>query len=148
MMLAAAKCKQPDLVLRVLGPMLNAEQMELGKNMRAGLEDGSSDAAGSYRIATHSGTLPFVSLPADVNLSQRQVRQEHPDLTLNIGEKIFYPEPLVFYAAAITAGSNPQGAAQFVRWLRGTQAVKLLLEDGFEVPAGGTDTIGNTIVGQ
>lgn len=51
-MLAEAKYKQPKLIQTALGDVQNPRQIESGKNLRAGLEDGSIDAAGGYKIPT------------------------------------------------------------------------------------------------
>ncbi len=138
MMLAAAKYGQPDLVQKVLGPLLNPAQLELGKNARTGLEDGTVDAVGSYRIATGLGKLPFITLPDDVNLSSLHVRQEHPHLSLSVGEKTFYPEPLVFYAATLSGSTKVDEAGRFLTWLRGKQVAGLLQANGFALPEGAT----------
>ncbi len=136
MMLAATKYRQPDLVKTLLGPLLNPQQMDLGKNVRAGLESGAIDAAGSYRIATLDGKIPYVPLSPEINLSHERIREEHPELSFQIGNRTFYPEPLVFYAAALRGASNAAGAQAFVKWLQTKQAMALLHANGFEVPAG------------
>ena len=136
MMLAAKKYGLPDLVEKVLGAPLNPAQVHPGTNVRAGLEDGTIDAAGSYRIATGPGKPPYVPLPGDVNLSDLEVRKEHPEIVLTVGEKTFYPEPLVFYAAALKPATNPQGALRLLEWLRGKEAATLLERNGFRPPDG------------
>ncbi len=134
MMLAAAKYGQPELVGKLLGLMLNSQQVELGKNVRAGLESGAIDAAGSYRIATLDGKIPYVRLSPEINLSGERIREEHPELLLRVGEKTFYPEPLIFYAAALKGAANAAGAQALVRWLQGPQAKGLLQANGFGMP--------------
>lgn len=136
MMLAAKKYGQPDLVQEVLGPTLNPAQVQPGTNVRAGLENGTIDAAGGYRIATAQGKIPYIALPADLNLGELDVRSRHPDVSFAIGDKIFYPEPLVFYAAALTSALNPGGASRFVKWLQGEQGATLLKANGFESVSG------------
>ena len=98
---------------------------------RTALEDGTLDSVGSYRIATRQSSLPYVSLSADINLSDEQVQTRNPDLVLEVGGKTFRPEPLVFYAAALKAAQNRDGAAGLVNWLRGGQAADLFTSSGF-----------------
>ena len=52
MMLAAKKYSQPDLLQKVLGAPLKPAQVQPGTNVRAGLENGTIDAACSYKIPT------------------------------------------------------------------------------------------------
>ena len=136
MMLAAKRYGRADLVQRTLGAVLNPAQIELGKNVRAGLESGDIDAAGSYKIATGPGKFPFIRLPADINLSDEHLRARHPELSLTAGGQTFYPEPLVFYAAALEGAGNSQSALQFLDWLRGKDAAQLLQANGYDSAEG------------
>ncbi|RXH54676.1 substrate-binding domain-containing protein [Granulicella sibirica] len=134
MMLAAKKYGQPDLLEKVLGAPLNPSQVRPGTSVRTGLENGTIDAAGSYKIATRLSNIPFLTLPADVNLSGPRIHENHPDLSLAFEKKTFYPESLVFYAAALTPSENAQGALRFLNWLRGKQAATLFERNGFGLP--------------
>ncbi len=134
MMLAARKYNVPDLVQKVLGTPLNPAQVRPGVNARVGLEDGSVDVVGGYKIATGGGKLPFVALPADVNLSDPGVGEKHPELTLSVGGQIFGLEPLIFYAAALQGGPNPSDGLRFVEWLQKEQAKTAFRANGFDLP--------------
>jgi len=131
MMLAAKKYRQADLVAKVLGPTLNPEQIPAGGNNQARLENGELDASGSYRSSVASSGLPYLVLPSDINLSGLNVRRDHPEVSLNIEDKTFYPEPLVFYAAALKGALNPTGANAFLAWLKGEQAQALFRAHDF-----------------
>jgi molybdate/tungstate transport system substrate-binding protein len=134
-MLASKIYNQPGLVDKVLGAPLNPAQVQPGVNTHKGLESGEIDAAGSYRIATHASDIPFLTLPADINLSDTHIREKYPEISLTVKDKTFYPEPLYFYAATVEGAKNPQGAVSFVRWLRGKDAAELFRENGFGLPA-------------
>ncbi|HEX4023708.1 MAG TPA: substrate-binding domain-containing protein [Steroidobacteraceae bacterium] len=132
MMLAAKKYHQPDLVRRTLGAALNPQQIIPG--VQARLHSGELDASTSYKTGVASSQLPYVTLPADINLSRLDVQAKHPDISLLIGGKTYYPEPLVFYAAALEGGANPRGAAAFLQWLAGPQAQALFHQHQFVRP--------------
>jgi molybdate/tungstate transport system substrate-binding protein len=117
MMLAAKKYGQPDLVEKVLGPTMNPAQILSGGDNRVRLQNGEIDAMASYKVGTSFESFPYLELPGDINLSGLSVRESHPDVSLRIGEQVFYPEPLVFYAGVLTGAANPGGAAAFVDWL-------------------------------
>ena len=137
LMLAAKKYGQPDLVAKVLGPTLNPEQiLKTGSNIETMLASGELDAIASYKIGAFARNLHYLSLPSDVNLSRQDVHAAHPELMLSIGEKTFYPEPLVFYVAVLHGATNPRGAAAFAQWLQGQEAQTLLRRYEFD-PAGG-----------
>jgi molybdate/tungstate transport system substrate-binding protein len=135
MMLAAEKYKQPNLVEKVLGPTLNPEQILTGGNNQARLQSGELDVTASYKIGPVETHLPYITLPADINLSGQNVHAEHPDVSLSVNGKTFYPEPLVYYASILKNAANPKGAAAFVEWLKGDEAQALFRQGQYD-PAG------------
>jgi molybdate/tungstate transport system substrate-binding protein len=134
MMLAAKKYKQPDLVEKVLGSILNPAQITAGSGNQERLIAGELDATSSYKAGTTFSKLPYITLPKDINLSGQSVHAEHPDVRLTLDGMTFYPEPLVFYAAVLKHASNPEGAAAFVEWLSGATARKLFQQYRFDLP--------------
>jgi molybdate/tungstate transport system substrate-binding protein len=135
MMLAAKEYKQPDLVERILGPLVNPQQINMEASVQARLQAGQLDAASAYKIQPGAFHLPYITLPASINLSGEQVHAEHPDVSLTVGGKTYVPEPLIFYAAALKEAPNPSGAAAFAAWLRGEEAQGMLRQSGYD-PAG------------
>jgi molybdate/tungstate transport system substrate-binding protein len=133
MMLAARKYGRPEIVERLLGPVVNPPLPTAGNNQEK-LQTGELDASTSYRVGVSSGNLPFIELPKDINLSGDNVASEHPDVILSINGKTYRPEPLVFYAAKLRDAANPKGAASFVNWLRGDDAQALLGKYQYERP--------------
>jgi molybdate/tungstate transport system substrate-binding protein len=125
MMLAAKKYNQPDLVAKVLGTPLNPDQVLTGGNTQAKLQAGEIDVMAVYKIGPAATNQPFLTLPADINLSSSTLRQDHPDISLAIGPDVFYPEPLIFYAAQLKDTANPSGAAAFLTWLQSPEAQSL-----------------------
>ena len=122
MMLAAKKYNQPGLVDKLFGKTFTPPPASPGDNNHDRLESGDLDAATSYKIATDWVHLPCLDLPADSNLSGQNVHAEHPDVTLTLGGKTFYPDPLVYYAAVLKGAANPRGAIAFTQWLQGHEA--------------------------
>lgn len=135
MMLAAKKYGQPDLVEKVLGPLVNPQQISMETSVQARLQAGELDAASAYRIQPGAFDLPFLDLPHDVDLSGNNVHGRNPAIRLTAGGKTFVPEPLVFYAGALRGAKNPVAAEAFVRWLTGADAQGLLREASYD-PAG------------
>jgi molybdate/tungstate transport system substrate-binding protein len=122
MMLAARANKQPDLVEKILGPTINQQQIFTEPTVMARLQSGELDAASAYKIQPGPLSLPYVPLPADINLSGQNVRAEHPDISLSVGGKSYTPEPLIYYAAVLNDATNAKGAKAFVEWLKGDEA--------------------------
>jgi molybdate/tungstate transport system substrate-binding protein len=140
MMLAAKKYGQIDLVQKVLGPTLSPDQILMGGNSQERLHSGELDASPSYKVGPGFAKLPYIVLPNDVNLSGLDVRSKHPDVSLVLGEKTFYPEPLVFYAAVLQNAANLAGSSAFIDWLRKSEGQALLRRYQFD-PAGDAATL-------
>jgi molybdate/tungstate transport system substrate-binding protein len=134
MMLAGKANKQPDLVEKILGPTVNEKQIFTEPTVMARLQSGELDASSAYKIQPGPLNLPYVSLPAEINLSGQNVRTEHPDVTLAIGGKSYAPEPLIYYAAVLKDARNAKGAAAFVEWLEGEEAQAIFRKYNYDPP--------------
>jgi molybdate/tungstate transport system substrate-binding protein len=135
MMLAARLYKQADLVEKVLGETINKEQIFTEPTVQARLQSGELDAASAYKIQPGPFNLPYVVLPAEINLSGQNVHAANPDLSLSVGGKTFVPEPLIYYAAALKGARNAEGAAAFIQWLQGGEAQSIFRHLDYD-PAG------------
>jgi molybdate/tungstate transport system substrate-binding protein len=134
MMLAAKINRQPGLVEKVLGPAINEKQIFTEPTVMARLQSGELDAASAYKIQPGPLNLPYIALPRKVNLSGRNVRAEHPDVTLSIGGKTYTPEPLIYYAAVLKDAPNPKGAGAFAEWLQRSEAQAIFRRYNYDPP--------------
>jgi molybdate/tungstate transport system substrate-binding protein len=132
MMLAAKKYSQPDLVAKVLGPTINPDQILTGGDTQARLQRGEIDVMAVYKTGPAATGQPFIALPQDINLSSSTLREDHPDLSLTVGSNVFYPEPLIFYAAALKNAAHPAETAAFLAWLQGKEAQALFKQAHFD----------------
>lgn len=136
MMLAARMYHQPDLVEKTLGPTINDQQIFSEPTVLARLQSGELDASSAYKTQPGPFHLPYISLSKEINLSSQKVSEENPDLSLAVGGKIYHPEPLVYYAAALIDAPNPAGAAEFVKWLKGSEAQSIFRRYCYDSPDG------------
>jgi molybdate/tungstate transport system substrate-binding protein len=134
MMLAAKASNQPDLVERVLGPVVNPKQIFTEPTVQARLQSGELDAASAYKIQPGPFNLPYLTLPKEINLSSQSVHAEHPDISLTVGGKTYFPEPLIYYAAVLKDAPNAKGAATFVEWLKSDQARAIFRRYDYDPP--------------
>lgn len=139
MMLAEKVYKQPGLVHSILGDTINRQQIHMETSLQSQLQSGTIDAASAYRISPGSFHLPFISLPAEVNLSGDDVHAQHPDVTLSIAGTTYHPEPLIYYASMLKDARNAKAAAAFVAWLRGNEAQTILRQAAYGPPGNATD---------
>jgi molybdate/tungstate transport system substrate-binding protein len=134
LMLAAKTNKQPGMVEKVLGPVINEKQIFTEPTVMARLQSGELDAASAYKIQPGPLNLPYVPLPAEINLSGQNVRAEHPDVALSVGGKTYTPEPLIYYAAVLKDAPNAKGAAAFMEWLKGDEAQRIFRKYNYDPP--------------
>ncbi|HEY2114363.1 MAG TPA: substrate-binding domain-containing protein, partial [Candidatus Angelobacter sp.] len=133
-MLAAKATRQPDLVEKILGPAINERQIFTEPTVMARLQSGELDASSAYKIQPGPLNLPYVPLPAEINLSGQNVRTEHPDVTLSVGGKSYTPEPLIYYAAVLKDAPNAKGAGAFMEWLKGNEAQAIFRKYNYDPP--------------
>lgn len=136
MMLASKVYAESNLVEKILGPATNEKQIFSEPTVLARLQSGELDAASAYKIQPGPFNLPFITLPKAINLSSQNVRDQNPDLKLTLGQKTYYPEPLIFYAADLDDAPNPKGAADFVQWLKSSAAQSIFHRFQFDAPDG------------
>lgn len=122
MMLAAKIYKQPGLAERILGPTINPQQIFTEPTVQVRLQSGELDAASAYKTQPGPFHLPYIALPREINLSGQNVHADDPEISLTVNGKTYQPEPLIFYAAALTDAPNARAAAAFVDWLSGAEA--------------------------
>jgi molybdate/tungstate transport system substrate-binding protein len=138
MTLAAKLYHQPDLVEKTLGPTINERQIFGEPTVLSRLQSGQLDASSAYKIQPGPFDLPYISLPKEINLSSENVREENPGLELTIAGKTYYPEPLIYYAAALNDAPNPKGAAEFVQWLKSREAQSIFRRYQYDAPDEGS----------
>lgn len=136
MMLAAELYGKADLVEKTLGPAINERQIFGEPTLLARLQSGQLDACSAYKIQPGPFGLPYIALPRRINLSSENARKENPELKLEVGGKTYFPEPLIFYEAALTEAANPKGAAEFVRWLQDGEAQSIFRRYQYDPPDG------------
>ena len=144
LLLAERYYHAPDLAGRVLGPIENPSQIFSEGSLLSRLEAGQLDAASGYRSAVLSHGLPFIALPAEINLSDARLADSWYDrasFTLELPDgrrETEHSEPLVFYAAPLQNAPNPSLAAAFVAYLRSPAAREMLRSHGYGEPRGKT----------
>jgi molybdate/tungstate transport system substrate-binding protein len=131
LMLAARHYGQPDLVERIIGPVLNPQQIFSEPTVQARLQSGELDAASAYKLQPGPFGLPYITLPPEINLGGTNLTHL-PDLRLTIAGRSYSPEPLIYYAAVIKGGRNEQDAARYLEWLRGEAAQKILEQANYD----------------
>jgi molybdate/tungstate transport system substrate-binding protein len=136
MMMAAKLYYQPDLLEKTLGPITNRQQIFSEPTVLSRLQSGQLDASSAYKTQPGPFDLPCISLPKEINLSSENVRADNSDLKLTIAGKTYYPEPLIYYAAALNDAPNPKGAAEFVPWLKSSEAQSIFRRYQYDPPDG------------
>jgi molybdate/tungstate transport system substrate-binding protein len=135
--LAEQYYKLPGFAAKVTGTMQNPAQLFAEPSLLARLQAGQIDAMLGYKSAVMSQKLPFIELPAAVNLSDPALAKSiyaKASLTLTGKDgktKTVHPSPLVFYALALNAAVNPKAAAGYVAFLQGAEGQAIFKRFGY-----------------
>lgn len=141
--LAELYYKLPGFAKKVAGGMINPTQVFAEPSLLARLQAGQIDATLSYKSAVVSQKLPYIELPAEINLSDPSLTKSVYNLaslevTGKDGKtKLIHPTPLVFYAMVLKAAAHPAAAAKYVSFLASPQGQALFKAYGYGPGMGG-----------
>ena len=125
---------QPGLARRILGPWINSRQIFPEPEVMARLQAGELDAASAYKTQPAALGLPFVKLPAAVNLGDAAYARSYGEVSVALDKKVYRPLPLVFYAAVLKGSRRPHVARAFIHWLRGAAGQAILRRFHYDGP--------------
>jgi molybdate/tungstate transport system substrate-binding protein len=134
MQLATRYYHQPDLAEKILGPQINPQQIFQEPQVMARVQAGQLDASSAYKTQPAALDLPFISLPAEINLGETSMEKEYQQASVTLNGKTHRPSPLVFYAAVLKDAPQPKLAGRFVAWLRGPEARQILARYHYDDP--------------
>lgn len=136
MRLAARYYHEPRLADRILGPVLNPAQIFPEPEVMARLQAGQLDAASAYKTQPAALGLPFVRLPAEVNLGDARLESAYEHVEVRIGGHVHRPSPLVFYAAVLRKAAYPARAARLVTWFASAEGQAVLARYHYDAAPG------------
>src|SRR5271155_5147736 len=87
MQLAARYYHQPDLAEKILGPQINPQQIFQEPQVMARLQAGQLDASSAYKTQPAALGLPFLSLPAEINLGSASMEHEYQQTSVHLNGK-------------------------------------------------------------
>ena len=134
LMLAEKLLSLPGIAAKILGPTINPQQIFTEPTVMARLQSGELDAASAYKIQPGPFNLPYIALPAEINLSGEHVHDNHPEISLTVNGKTYQPEPLIYYVAALNDAPNKIGAAAFAQWLIDAEAQAIFRRYNYDPP--------------
>jgi molybdate/tungstate transport system substrate-binding protein len=134
MQLAERYYHQSDLAEKILGPQINPQQIFQEPQVMARLQAGQLDASSAYKTQPAALGLPFLSLPAEINLGAASMEHEYQQASVTLNGKPQQPAPLVFYAAILKDAPQPKLAGRFLAWLQGSEARQILARYHYDGP--------------
>jgi ABC-type molybdate transport system substrate-binding protein len=152
MQLAARYYHQLGLAERVLGPQTNPQQIFQEPQVMARLQAGQLDASSAYKTQPQSLDLPFISLPAEINLGSASVfpnlcGSDHRDHAP--AQHIVAAELKLHSCGAEISGHAPERITQAVGRLRPAhRAAHRVADHGVEPRMKFRDRPGKALTGQ
>ncbi|OIQ84956.1 molybdate ABC transporter periplasmic substrate-binding protein [mine drainage metagenome] len=144
MLLAQDYYHQPGLAAALLGDFQhNAAQIFAEPSLLSRLQSGQIDASSGYLSAVISHKLPYIKLPAQINLSDPAMQRDwysrvHFSITGADGRpQQLSTQPLVFYAALLKNAADAQAGRAFIELMQGEQGRTMFAAYGYGAPLGG-----------
>src|SRR5271155_1407801 len=103
---------QPDLSSRILGPVENPAQIFSEPSLMFRLRAGQLDACITYESAACASGIPYMPLPAEINLGDTRFEKQYADVVMQVkatdgSTEKFQAEPLIFYSAILKNARDP-----------------------------------------
>lgn len=143
MLLAERYYRQPGLAHRILGEFgRNTSQIFAEPSLLSRLQSGQVDASSGYRSAVISHKLPYIALPAQVDLGDPSMSRDwydkvHFSIDGPDGKPLrLSTQPLVFYAAVLNNAPDPQAGRAFLRLMQGAVGQRMFHAYGYSRPKG------------
>jgi molybdate/tungstate transport system substrate-binding protein len=127
--------KQPGLAQKILGQPINPAQIFSEPTVEARLQSGELDAASAYKIQPTPFNLPYITLPQEINLGVDALQHHYSLTSLQLADKTFTPQPLVYYAAVLKDAPHRDKASVFVDWLSGKDGQTIFRQYFYDPPA-------------
>lgn len=131
MQLAEKYYQQPGLAVRILGANNNPAQIFPEETLVARLGSGELDAGFFYRNEVKDAGLPFIELPAQINLGDPSQASYYAQAsyTTSTGQKQT-GKPILYSITIPSTVKNLPGAEGFVAYLLGDAGKTVLTDDG------------------
>jgi molybdate/tungstate transport system substrate-binding protein len=116
---------------RILGDDRNPKQLFPEETLKTTLESGQLDAVAAYKHEAISRGLPYISLPAEINLAHPTFSDFYrkASYTLTDGHRVF-GGPIYFSATIPGTAKNLNGAVAFVKFLLSSNGERILKTQG------------------
>ena len=121
---------QADLAARVLGPAENPAQIFPEEQLVARLQAGQLDAAILYHSEAMDGHLPFVSLPARVNLGDPALSAWYATARVTVGQKTWQGAPILYTMTIPANAPDPAGGEAWIEYVVAGPGAALLHNAG------------------
>jgi molybdate/tungstate transport system substrate-binding protein len=117
---------------RLLGDDRNTKQIFPEEILKTILEQGQVDAVASYKHEAIARGLPYITLPAQINLGDSTFADFYKKASyiLKSGDQIVFGEPIYFSFTIPTTVKNLDGAISFGDFILSTKGQSILQEEG------------------
>lgn len=123
--------KQPSLSTKILGSIENAKQVFPEENLLADLNLGQIDAIVAYKHEAVEWGVPYISLPASINLGDASKSAFYATAKVAVNGKVTKGAPIVFTVTIPENAKNPTVAQAFLKYILHGKGHNMLLKDGF-----------------
>jgi molybdate/tungstate transport system substrate-binding protein len=130
--LAEVRLGLPGFVEAVAGTPRNPEQLFEAADLTPMLQRGELDLMLCYRSQAKEAGLPFVTLPAEMNLGSPELADAYAAASYRCADGTTYRgAPIAYTATPVTDAPHPLAAAAFLAFLTSDEATEAVARHGF-----------------
>ncbi len=128
--LAEAFYKRPGLREQILGDDRNSAQLQTDEGILIRLEGGDADAGILYQTEAVSRKLPYIMLPAPIDLGDPKYAKEYALQSVAINGVVRQGAPIEYAFTIPTSAKNAAGGDAFLHLLESAKGRKILAAGG------------------
>lgn len=129
--LDGTRLRDPGLSRRILGPAGNPAQIFPEEQLVARLQSGELDAGFFYAIEAVEASLPYLRLPAEINMGNPNLAAAYAKATFTTAKgTVVSGSPIEYTATIPNTVRNRDGALAFVQFLTEPAGVRILAAEG------------------
>ena len=116
---------------KILGPNVNPKQIFAEEAILSRLQSGQLDATSAYLPEAIQHHLPYITLPATMNMGDPADKSIYARMHLEVNGKIVWGNPIEIYITLVPGNPNETAGEKFVSFLLSKQGRDIYKQNGY-----------------
>lgn len=120
-------------VQKIIGSYTNPKQLFAEEAILSRLQAGQLDATSAYLPEAIQHHLPFIRLPATINMGDPSDKTVYASVHMNINGKTIQGKPIEIYITTVPGNPDQKAGEKFISFLLSKQGIKIYKKNGYSI---------------